>query len=90
MRGKTTDQYTGQKINEMGGSSIVDGFWMDRHKRIDIEATWHLHGLSSLQETLNGNVLHSTINLSQWNPNIGRIPQNTCVYEDLPHKEIPS
>ena len=84
------DQYTGWKINEVSGSLIVDGFWMDGHKSIDIEATWHLHGLSSLQETLNGNVLHLTINPSQWNPNMGRIPQNTCVYEDLPHKEIPS
>ena len=84
------DQYTGRKINEMGGSSIVDGFWMDGHKRIDIEATWHLHGLSSLQETLNGNVLYPTINPSQWNLSMGRILQNTYVYEDLPYKELPS
>ena len=83
------DQYTGRKINEMGGSSIVDRFWMDGHKRIDIEAMWYLHGLSSLQETLNGNVLHPMINLSQWNPNMRRIPQNTYVYEDFPHREIP-
>ena len=68
----------------------MDRFWMDGHKRIDIEATWHLHGLSSFQETLNGNVLHSTINPSQWNPSMGRILQNTYVYEDLPYKELPS
>ena len=60
---------------------------MDGHKRIDIEATWHLHDLSNLQETLNRNVLYPTINLSQWNPKMGTILQNTCIYKDLPHKE---
>ena len=68
----------------------MDRFWMDGHKRIDIEATWHLHSLSSFQETLNGNVLHLTINPSQWNLSMGRILQNTYVYEDLPYKELPS
>ena len=58
----------------MGGTLIVNGFLMDRHKRVDIEAMWHLHGLSSLQETLNGNVLYPTINPGQWNPKMGRIP----------------
>ena len=56
----------------------------------DIKATWHLCGLSGLQGTLNGNVLHPTINPSQWNPYMGRIPQNTYIYEDLPHKETSS
>ena len=63
---------------------------MDRYKRVDIEAMWHLHDLSGLQETLNRNVLHPTINPNQWNPKMGRIPQNTCVYKDLPHKETSS
>ena len=51
---------------------------------MSIKATWHLHGLSGLYETLNGNVFHPTINPSQWNPYMGRIPQNTCIYEDFP------
>ena len=51
---------------------------------------WHLHGLSGLQETLNGNILRPTINPSQQNPYIGRILQNTCIYEDFPHKETSS
>ena len=53
---------------------------------MDIKATWHLHDLSDLQGTLNGNVLHLTINPSQWNLNVERISQNTYIYEDLPHK----
>ena len=81
-----TDQCTGWKIYETDGSSIVDGFRMDGHKRMDIKAAWNLHGLSGLQGTINENVLHLMINASQWNPNMGRISQNTCVYEDLPHK----
>ena len=34
-------------------------------KGTDIKATWHQCGLSGLQGTLNGNVLHPTINPSQ-------------------------
>ena len=34
-------------------------------KGTDIKATRHQRGLSGLQGTLNGNVLHPTINLSQ-------------------------
>ena len=56
----------------------------------DIKATRHLHGLSGLQGTLNGNVLHFTINPSQWNPYMERILQNTDIYEDLSHKETSS
>ena len=54
------------------------------------EATWHPHGLSKPYRILNGNILRFTINPSQWNPNMGRISQNTHVYEDIPHKEISS
>lgn len=56
----------------------------------DIKATWHLHGLSGLQEILNGNILLPTINLGQWNFYMGRIPQNTYIYKDLPHKATSS
>ena len=54
---------------------------------MDTEATWHPYGLSKSHGILNGNILRSTINPSQWNPNMGRILQNMHVYEDLPHKE---
>ena len=50
---------------------------------MDSKAMWHLHGLSGLQETPNGNVLHPTIDPSQQNLYIGIILQNTCIYEDL-------
>ena len=56
-------------------------------KGMDIKATWHLRGLNGLQGALNGNVLYPTINPSQWNPYMERIPQNVYIYEDLPHKE---
>ena len=42
------------------------------------------------QETLNGNVLHPMINPNQRKLHMGRISQNTCIYEDLPHKETSS
>ena len=50
---------------------------------MDSKAMWHLHGLSGLHETPNENVLHPTIDPSQQNLYMGRIPQNTCIYEDL-------
>ena len=56
-------------------------------KGTNIKATQHLRGLSGLQGTLNGNVLHPMINPSQWNPYMGRILQNMYIYEDFPHKE---
>ena len=46
-------------------------------------------GLSGLQETLNGNVLSPMINPNQQSPYTERIPQNSCIYENLPHKEMP-
>ena len=54
------------------------------------EAIWHPRGLSDLQETSNGNVLSPTINPKQQSLFMERIPQNTCIYENLPHKEMPS
>ena len=51
---------------------------------MDRKATWHLHGLSGLQETRSGNVLHPMINHNQQNLYMGRISQNTCIYENLP------
>ena len=59
-------------------------------KGTDSKATWHLHGLNGLQETPNRNALCATINSSQRNPYIGRIPQNTYIYEDLLYKETSS
>ena len=53
-------------------------------------ATWHLHGLSGLQETSNGNILRPTINPNQWNLCMARIPWNTCMYGNLPHMETSS
>ena len=53
-------------------------------------ATWCPCGLSGLQETSNENILRLTINPNQWNLYMVRIPWNTCIYEDLPHKETPS
>ena len=53
-------------------------------------ASWHLHGLSSLQETLNGNILRPTTNANQWNLCMARIPWNTCMYGNHPQKETPS
>ena len=47
-------------------------------------------GLSGLQETSNGNFLSPTINPNQQSLYMERIPQNTCIYENLPHKEMPS
>ena len=75
---------------EIDKSSMVDGFQLNGHEGTDRKATWHLHGLSGLQETLNRNVLPPTINLNQRNLYMGRISQNTCIYEDLPHKETSS
>ena len=46
----------------------------------DIKAMCHPHGLSELQGILNGNILHPMIDPSQWNPYMGRIPQNTYIY----------
>ena len=54
------------------------------------KSTWHQRGLSGLQETSKGNVLRPTINLNQWNLYIERIPRDTYIYEDLPHKETSS
>ena len=54
------------------------------------EATWHLRGQSGLQETSNGNILRFTVNPNQQSPYMERNPQKMCIYEDLPHKEIPS
>ena len=51
------------------------------------KAMWYLRGLSGLQETLKRNILHPTINPNQQSFYMERIPQNTCTYEDLPHKE---
>ena len=47
-------------------------------------------GLSGLKETSNGNVLSPTINPNQQSHYMERIPQNTCIYENLPHKDMPS
>ena len=47
-------------------------------------------GLSDLQETLNGNVLSPAINPNQQSLYMEKIPQNTCTYENLPHKEMHS
>ena len=47
-------------------------------------------GLSGLQETSNGNVLSPTINPNQQSLYKERITQNTYIYENLPHKEMPS
>ena len=52
-------------------------------KETGSRATWHLRGLSGLQEISKGNVLHPTIDPSQQNLYIGIILQNTCIYEDL-------
>ena len=60
-------------MEETGETSIVNGLRIGVHKGVDIEATWHLHGLSSLQETLTGNVLYPMINPGQWNLKMGRI-----------------
>ena len=54
------------------------------------EAMSHPRGLSGLQETSNGNVLSPMINPNQQSLFMERIPQNTCIYKDLPHKEMPS
>ena len=54
------------------------------------EATWYLYGLSGLEETLNRNILHPTVRPNQQILYMERIPQNTCIYEDLPHKEASS
>ena len=59
-------------------------------KETGSKARWHLHGLNGLQETSNGNVLRPTINPNQRNLYMGRIPQNACIYEDLPHKKTHS
>ena len=50
-------------------------------------ATWHLCGLSGLSETSNENILCPTTNPNQWDLCMVRIPWNTCIYEDFPHKE---
>ena len=47
-------------------------------------------GLGGLQETSNVNVLSPMINPNQRSLYTERIPQNTCIYENLPHKEMPS
>ena len=71
----------------------MDGppIWTDSRymgpRTMDIEAMWHPHGLSKLQEILNGNILHPTIAPGQWSPYMGRIPQNTYINEDLFQKE---
>ena len=54
------------------------------------KSTWHQRGLSGLQETSKGNVLRPTINLNQRNLYIERIPRDTYIYEDLPHKKTSS
>ena len=54
------------------------------------EAIWHPRGLSDLQETSNGNVLSPMINPKQQSAFMERIPQNMCIYENLPHKKMPS
>ena len=59
-------------------------------KETSSKSTWHLCGLSGLQETSKGNFLHPTINPNQRNLYIERIPRDTCIYEDLPHKETSS
>ena len=47
-------------------------------------------GLNGLQENSNGNVLSPTINPNQQSLYMERIPQNMCIYENLPHKKMPS
>ena len=47
-------------------------------------------GLSGLQEISNGNVLSPMINPNQRSLYMERILQNTCIYENLSHKEMPS
>ena len=59
-------------------------------KELGSEATWHLRGLSGLQGTLYGNVLHAMTKTYQRSLYKERIPQNTYINEDLPHKETPS
>jgi len=54
------------------------------------KATCHLHGLSGLQETSNGNILRFMITLNQRNLHMVRILKNTCIYEDLPYKKTSS
>ena len=71
----------------MDGSSVVDGFHLSKQEGMNTEAMCHLHGLVSPQATLNGNILHPTINPSQQNLYMGRISQNMYIYKDLPHKE---
>ena len=53
------------------------------------EATWHLRGLSGFKETSNKNVLSPTINRNQQSLYMKKILQNTCIYENLSHKEMP-
>ena len=42
------------------------------------------------QISIQGNILHLTISPNQGNPHKERIPQDTCIYENLPYKERPS
>ena len=50
----------------------------------------NVRSLSVLKETLNGNVLSPMINPNQQSLYMERILQNTCIYENLPYKEMPS
>ena len=66
-----------------GWSFIMDGWTDSRYigsRLMGIRVTWHPHGLSKLQGILNGNILHLTVDLGQWNPYMGRILQNTYIY----------
>lgn len=69
---------------EWTDSSYTDTRWTK------IKAKWYPRGLSGLQGILIGNILYLTIDPNQWNPYMGRIPQNTYIYLDLPHKETSS